>query len=189
MACRVCERCAASAAPPRCRLDWAAPGSGTESAAPIALALRSLLVAGVSMTASVTPLCLSANNARSISKPLPARSIRGSGSVRRRLQLETVPCGSVSMMATRCPSPIAATASPMASVLLPLPPFWVANTITRIMRCLSWQTAQHNEKMELTINHWGNVCEFESRQMAAIHRRSPALFSAADHRQPPPPFT
>src|SRR5215472_6824826 len=53
----------------------------------------------------------------------------GSARPRRRCQLDSVPCGSVSSNQTLCPACLAASASPMASVLLPLPPFWVANTM------------------------------------------------------------
>ena len=47
-------------------------------------------------------------------------------------QFETVPCESVSIRRTLCPARMAASARLMASVLLPEPPFWVANTIVCI---------------------------------------------------------
>src|SRR6201996_3439147 len=51
---------------------------------------------------------------------------------RRLCQFDKVPCGSVSIRRTRCPARWAASARPIARVLLPLPPFRVANTITSI---------------------------------------------------------
>src|ERR1700738_5697906 len=53
--------------------------------------------------------------------------------MRRLCQLESVPCESVSIRQTVCPASIAARARPIASVLLPLPPFWVAKTIVCIV--------------------------------------------------------
>src|ERR1700724_1473901 len=53
--------------------------------------------------------------------------------MRRLCQFERVPCESCSIRRTVCPPWIAARARPMASVLLPLPPFWVANTIVYIV--------------------------------------------------------
>src|ERR1700724_662735 len=53
--------------------------------------------------------------------------------MRRLCQLESVPCESVSIRRTVCPAWIAARARPIASVLLPLPPFWVASTIVCIV--------------------------------------------------------
>src|SRR4051812_7108301 len=53
--------------------------------------------------------------------------------MRRLCQFESVPCGSVSIRRTVCPACIAARANPTASVLLPLPPFWVAKTIVCIL--------------------------------------------------------
>src|SRR6201999_841428 len=59
-------------------------------------------------------------------------STSGSAMPRRLCQLDNVPCGSVSIRRTKCPVRWAASARPMARVLLPLPPFRVANTITSI---------------------------------------------------------
>src|ERR1700694_2225195 len=53
--------------------------------------------------------------------------------MRRLCQLESVPCESVSLRRTVCAAWIAARARPIASVLLPLPPFWVASTIVCIV--------------------------------------------------------
>src|ERR1700691_87016 len=49
-------------------------------------------------------------------------STDGSVVVRRRRQFDTVPIGSASSTQTLCPASMAATASPTASVLLPVPP-------------------------------------------------------------------
>jgi len=43
-----------------------------------------------------------------------------------------VPCGSMSKMRDRFPFSCAATAQQKARVVLPEPPFWVTNEITRI---------------------------------------------------------
>src|SRR5471032_2372411 len=56
--------------------------------------------------------------------------------MRRLCQFERVPCESVSIRRTVCPAWMAARARPMASVLLPLPPFWVASTIVCIVGSL-----------------------------------------------------
>src|ERR1700682_2201081 len=59
--------------------------------------------------------------------------------MRRLCQLESVPCESVSIRRTVCPAWIAARARPIASVLLPLPPFWVASTIVCIPRSVCYE--------------------------------------------------
>src|SRR3569832_57710 len=56
----------------------------------------------------------------------------GSAVPRLACQLASVPCGSVSISRTLCPAALAASASPIANVLLPLPPFWVAKTFVCI---------------------------------------------------------
>src|SRR5215207_6006963 len=53
-------------------------------------------------------------------------------SARRPCQLESVLCWHVSIRRTLCPAWVAASARPMASVLLPEPPLWVASTIVCI---------------------------------------------------------
>src|SRR5258708_4600016 len=58
------------------------------------------------------------------------RSPRGKELSRRTFHFDIVPCGSASTNATRSPFSIAATASPTASVLLPLPPFCVTRART-----------------------------------------------------------
>src|SRR5581483_6449283 len=62
----------------------------------------------------------------------------GSAVPRRLCQFDSVPCGSVSISRTVCPAFLAASASPIANVLLPLPPFWVANTIVCIRQRFLW---------------------------------------------------
>src|SRR5579863_4808508 len=56
----------------------------------------------------------------------------GSAMPRLTCQFDSVPCGSVSISRTLCPAFLAASASPIVNVLLPLPPFWVAKTIVCI---------------------------------------------------------
>src|SRR5260370_36889190 len=53
--------------------------------------------------------------------------------MRRLCQLEVVAVEWVSIRRTVCPARIAASERPIASVLLPLPPFWVASTIVCIV--------------------------------------------------------
>jgi hypothetical protein len=89
----------------------------------------------VSIIVSVTPLWSSNCNLCPIWYPALTVSTLGSLCVRRRRQFETVPCGSVSKRQTRCPSCMAAIARPMASVLLPLPPFCETKAIV-CMACL-----------------------------------------------------
>src|ERR1700730_736072 len=60
------------------------------------------------------------------------RMIPGPGFPLRSPQLDTVPWGSVSRILTRSPSCMAEIASPIASVDLPEPPFWVAKMMVRM---------------------------------------------------------
>ena len=63
-------------------------------------------------------------------------STMGSADVRRRRQFDTVASGSASSKQTLWPDSMAATASPMASVLLPVPPLRETKAIV-CMACLS----------------------------------------------------
>src|SRR5215472_11880223 len=103
------------------------------SAQRIAAAVIALTPAAVSMIVRLTPLRSRVCNRRSSSPTLVMASTTGSALGRRRCQLAMVRCRSASIMRTTWPSCIAATASPMASVLLPLSPFCVARTIVCMM--------------------------------------------------------
>jgi hypothetical protein len=61
-----------------------------------------------------------------------ADTTAGFSSFRRSFHLDAVACGSRSMTATVCPAAAAATASPSATVVLPVPPFWPTSEVTNM---------------------------------------------------------
>src|SRR6266404_582450 len=105
-------------------------GIRQRSAFVMACVASALFVAAVSMIASQIPSASRRTSAPSISAGSATRTTRGKGLPRRSFHFEIVPCGSASTNATRSPFSIAATASPTASVLLPLPPFCVTRART-----------------------------------------------------------
>src|SRR5882757_11458470 len=111
-------------------------GIRQRSAFVMACVASALFVAAVSMIASQIPSASRRTSALSISAGSATRTTRGKGLSRRSFHFEIVPCGSASTNATRSPFSIAATASPTASVLLPLPPFCVTRART-YMSCAS----------------------------------------------------